>query len=153
MVILQFNKLIRNKWVWGVFAIVVSLAFVAPDDWFRDDNAPARTKSHLEDMSVKYDAKLEKDCRDILELFPENPDARNRGATRSIEVAENYAAMASFDEAGIRVSDNVLAQAIRSRYLSAFAYDEAQYAQRIQQQYGMGIGRFEELLRHCKAED
>ena len=147
MVILQFNKLIRNKWVWGVFAIVVSLAFVAPDDWFRDDNAPARTKSHLEDMSVKYDAKLEKDCRDILELFPENPDARNRGATRSIEVAENYAAMASFDEAGIRVSDNVLAQAIRSRYLSAFAYDEAQYAQRIQQQYGMGIGRFEELLR------
>lgn len=27
MVILQFNKLIRNKWVWGVFAVVISAAF------------------------------------------------------------------------------------------------------------------------------
>ena len=27
MVILQFNKLIRNKWVWGVFAVVVGGAF------------------------------------------------------------------------------------------------------------------------------
>ena len=34
MVILQFNKLIRNKWVWGAFAIVVSAAFCF-DDLFR----------------------------------------------------------------------------------------------------------------------
>ena len=27
MVILQFNKLIRNKWLWGVFAIIVGGAF------------------------------------------------------------------------------------------------------------------------------
>ena len=31
MVIHQFNKLIRNKWVWGVFAIVVSAAFCFDD--------------------------------------------------------------------------------------------------------------------------
>ena len=27
MVIHQFNKLIRNKWVWGVFAIAISAFF------------------------------------------------------------------------------------------------------------------------------
>ena len=31
MVIHQFNKLIRNKWVWGVFAIIVSAAFCFED--------------------------------------------------------------------------------------------------------------------------
>ena len=31
MVILQFNKLIRNKWVWGAFAVVVSAAFCFDD--------------------------------------------------------------------------------------------------------------------------
>ena len=31
MVIHQFNKLIRNKWVWGVFAILVSAAFCFED--------------------------------------------------------------------------------------------------------------------------
>ena len=31
MVIHQFNKLIRNKWVWGVFAIIISAAFCFED--------------------------------------------------------------------------------------------------------------------------
>ena len=31
MVILQFNKLIRNKWVWGAFAVVISAAFCFDD--------------------------------------------------------------------------------------------------------------------------
>jgi hypothetical protein len=40
MVILQFNKLIRNKWIWGVFAIIVGGAFAFDflvDDLLRDD--------------------------------------------------------------------------------------------------------------------
>ena len=39
MVILQFNKLIRNKWLWGVFAIIVGGAFAFDflvDDLLRD---------------------------------------------------------------------------------------------------------------------
>ena len=31
MVIQKFNNLIRNKWVWGVFALAVSAIFVLPD--------------------------------------------------------------------------------------------------------------------------
>ena len=27
MVILQFNRLIRNKWIWGVFAVAISAFF------------------------------------------------------------------------------------------------------------------------------
>ena len=44
MVILQFNKLIRNKWVWGVFAIVVSAAFCF-DDLFTSRSSGAGTQS------------------------------------------------------------------------------------------------------------
>ena len=39
MVILQFNKLIRNKWLWGVFAVIVGGAFAFDflvDDLLRD---------------------------------------------------------------------------------------------------------------------
>ncbi len=43
MVILQFNKLIRNKWVWGAFAIAIS-AFFAFDFLLDDLNAPTEAK-------------------------------------------------------------------------------------------------------------
>ena len=33
MVIQQFNRLIKNKWVWGVFALTISALFLIPDDW------------------------------------------------------------------------------------------------------------------------
>ena len=39
MVIHQFNKLIRNKWLWGVFAVIVGGAFAFDflvDDILRD---------------------------------------------------------------------------------------------------------------------
>ena len=31
MVILQFNKLIRNKWLWGAIAVLFCLMFVGED--------------------------------------------------------------------------------------------------------------------------
>ena len=37
MFILHFNRLIRNKWVWGVFAVVISIFFVSSDYLFTDD--------------------------------------------------------------------------------------------------------------------
>ena len=33
MVIQQFNRLIKNKWVWGVFALTISALFLIPDEW------------------------------------------------------------------------------------------------------------------------
>ena len=45
MVILQFNKLIRNKWLWGVFAIIVGGAFAFDflvDDLLRDGKREAK---------------------------------------------------------------------------------------------------------------
>ena len=40
MVIQKFNKLIRNKWIWGVFAVAIS-AFFAFDFLIADLNAPS----------------------------------------------------------------------------------------------------------------
>ena len=45
MVILQFNKLIRNKWVWGAFALAVSLFFCFDDVILRGDRGEARSDS------------------------------------------------------------------------------------------------------------
>jgi len=33
VVIQQFNRLIKNKWVWGVFALTISALFLIPDEW------------------------------------------------------------------------------------------------------------------------
>ena len=33
MVIQQFNRLIKNKWVWGVFALTISALFLLPEEW------------------------------------------------------------------------------------------------------------------------
>ncbi len=43
MVIHQFNRLIRNKWVWGVFAVIVSAAFCF-EDIFSSSEPEARSE-------------------------------------------------------------------------------------------------------------
>ena len=55
MVILQFNKLIRNKWVWGAFAVVISAAFCL-DGLFTPDRGESNASGEaglLDGKSVK----------------------------------------------------------------------------------------------------
>ena len=50
MVILQFNRLIRNKWLWGVFAIIVGGAFAFDflvDDILRDGRGGEQRSSSV----------------------------------------------------------------------------------------------------------
>ena len=57
MVILQFNKLIRNKWIWGAFAVAIS-AFFAFDFLIPSANNPKgddRTAGRLGDEKVRAD--------------------------------------------------------------------------------------------------
>ena len=71
MVILQFNKLIRNKWIWGAFAVVVCLAFCF-DDFFRgsrDGEENTETKAWGTLGGEPVDGKLYAQCREDIEFW------------------------------------------------------------------------------------
>ena len=132
MVILQFNKLIRNKWVWGVFAVTVCAAFCF-DDLFRSSGDRGE-KAPLETLSVKYDAALEAQCRDVLRLTGVESD---RG-DRTQELYGSYGAAVAFDEAGVRIPDAELGRYIQSVYRSKFETD-AEYQAWLQEKFGMTL--------------
>ena len=140
MVILQFNKLIRNKWVWGVFAVTVCAAFCF-DDLFRSSGDRGE-KAPLETLSVKYDAALEAQCRDVLRLTGVESD---RG-DRTQELYGSYGAAVAFDEAGVRIPDAELGRYIQSVYRSKFETD-AEYQAWLQEKFGMSVARFEGAWR------
>ncbi len=139
MVILQFNKLIRNKWVWGVFAIAVSAAFCF-DELFRD-SGERDIPSPLKDLSVEYDPVFEKNCRNMLAVFSGDTSVKESETFRA------YAALKAFDASGIRVSDARLGDVVSAGYLKNFDYDVERYRAFIRQRFNMDIGQFERLLR------
>ncbi len=142
MVILQFNKLIRNKWVWGVFAILVSLAFCF-DDLFRSDDRSGRVDESVANLAIEYDANLDRDAQDIIRCFLPNVAAEDREETQR----RIYAALSTLGDAGLAVSDAELAAAVREMYLSKYDNDPAAYRDYLKQRYRMDVNRFEHLLR------
>ena len=152
MVILQFNKLIRNKWVWGVFAIVVSLAFVAPDEWFRgrdDDRRGADGRNRLE--NVEMDDALYEQCRMLsdgfLEKFPSRVGALFAGKTER-DVWKMYAAVTTFRKAGFTIPDAVLAERVRAVFVGEDGgFNEEEYAARVKNYFNADVKTFETMVR------
>ncbi len=152
MVILQFNKLIRNKWVWGVFAIVVSLAFVAPDEWFRgrdDDRRGTDGRNRLE--NVEMDDALYEQCRMLsdgfLEKFPSRVGALFAGKTER-DVWKMYAAVTTFRKAGFTIPDAVLAERVRAVFVGEDGgFNEDEYAARVKNYFNADVKTFETMVR------
>ena len=173
MVIQKFNKLIRNKWVWGVFAILVSLAFVAPDEWFRGgDERATNTPGALE--NDEYDADLHKDCEFLVyEFMPAYAgDGMYRGGRRYLDmqilglitdggetvngrrgsrderfVWRAYAAVKAFREAGYATPDTVLAARIREDFAGQDgAFNDEAYKDAVRRQFRMEPKAFEHYL-------
>ena len=115
MVIQKFNKLIRNRWIWGVFAVAIS-AFFAFDFLIADLNAPSERSSGSGAGTIageKVDAALFEALADDVRGI-----GRNRGWKRDqSEVKraawENYAALLVAERAGISVSDEEISEMIR----------------------------------------
>ena len=153
MVILQFNKLIRNKWVWGAFAVLVSLAFVAPDDWFRGDGgdrAAADARNRL--AGVEYDASLfdrcEKLVRDFLPVFRRSPAAQCFERDSVKDVWKAYAAAIAAREAGFSTTDELLAERIKAMFSQGDGgFSEKAYAEDVRRAFGIEPQHFEEMLR------
>ena len=152
MVILQFNKLIRNKWVWGVFAIIVSLAFVAPDEWFRgrdDDRRGADGRNRLE--NVEMDDALYDQCRlltdGFLEKFPTRIRPLFAGKTER-DVWKMYAAAVTLRKSGFTIPDAVLADRVKAVFVGEDGgFNEDDYAARVKNYFNADVKTFESLVR------
>ena len=117
MVIQKFNKLIRNKWLWGVFAIIVGGAFAfdfAIDSLLKNDS-----QEPVHDSGA---GKLAGEAIDLAEFQEIAEDIRGFGRMRSnqdssevnLEAWRNYAAIQIADKNGIAATDDEVKSMIRN---------------------------------------
>ena len=118
MVILQFNKLIRNKWIWGVFAIIVGGAFAFDflvDDLLRDDKGDRGDASSVGTLGGEnVPASLFRDITEELRGFGQNRDWRRKTSEVNREAWEICAMLEAARRNGLEATDAEVAKAIRS---------------------------------------
>lgn len=151
MVILQFNKLIRNKWLWGVFAIIVGGAFAFDflvDDLLRDgkretNESGVGTLGGKTVSSAEFHAITEE-----VRGFGQNRDWRRSSAEVNREAWETSAILEVARRNGIEATDSEVAQAIRSdkSFQQNGQFSFAMY-QALLRENGLSPERFEEFLK------
>ena len=117
MVIHQFNKLIRNKWVWGVFAIAIS-AFFAFDFLVADLSDRGSDERSFGEAGLlageKVDAKaFAAIAEDIRGIGRQRDWHRNAGEVNR-QAWENYAALTVAARGGIEATDAEVQAMIRN---------------------------------------
>ena len=115
MVILQFNKLIRNKWIWGAFAVAIS-AFFAFDFLLDDirtssDERPSDSAGTL--AGEKVDSKAFFDVADEIRGIGRNKDWKIEQSEVNRQAWENCAALRVAEANGIEATDAEVMAAIR----------------------------------------
>ena len=112
MFIIKFNNMVKNKWVWAAFALVVAVAFGASDILAASNRSGARNSSSVGMLGGKP---VDRQRFEVLTRMA-RLDARGRGDDGLVaprEVWKSAAALAKADELGIRVSDRALASVLR----------------------------------------
>ena len=148
MVIQKFNKLIRNKWVWGAFAIVVSAAFCF-DDLFTTREREERAAGDAGTLAGKsVDAKeflaLAEDARGI----GRQRDWQRKSGEVNREAWESYAALQVAEKQGLLATDEEVQAAIRRdpSFQMNGSFSFAKY-QALLRENGISPERFEEYLK------
>ena len=155
MVILQFNKLIRNKWVWGVFALVVSAVFVCPDNLFTSGRPEQKGSSFGTLAGKEVDAKVFNAQVSIARANERNMMARGARIPESSYLERNHNAWRDYASAetaaanGIVVTDEQLADAIVNSpmFRGPNGFDANIYAMIVQQEFGLTVKEFEASVR------
>ena len=151
MVILQFNKLIRNKWLWGVFAVIVGGAFAFDflvDDLLRDgkretNDSGVGTLGGNPVSSAEFRAIAEE-----VRGFGQNRDWRRSNAEVNREAWETTALLEVARRNGVEATDSEVAQAIRGdkSFQQNGQFSFAMY-QALLRENGLSPERFEEFLK------
>lgn len=113
MVILQFNKMIRNKWVWGVFAIAISAFFCLDESLLRPGNEEEQVTGAGKLAGEEVDAKLFSTIADELRGFGRNRDWKTDQSEINLRAWENYAALQVAGKEGIDATDDEVKAMIR----------------------------------------
>ena len=151
MVIHQFNKLIRNKWIWGVFAIAIS-AFFAFDflvaDLNRSEPAAGGSSAAGSLNGEKVDAQLFTDIAEEIRGFGQQRDWKRPAGEVNREAWENYAALAVAGKDGLEASDAEVGAMIRNdrSFQQNGGFSFALY-QALLRQNGLTPERFEAYLK------
>ena len=148
MVILQFNKLIRNKWVWGVFAVIISAAFCF-DDLFTTREREERVggvAGKLAGESVKatdFDS-----VADDVRGLGRNRDWRRKTSEVNRTAWETLAALLVADRNGIAATDAEVRNTIRGdRSFAVNGQFSFALYQRLLRENSVTPERFEEFLK------
>lgn len=113
MVILQFNKLIRNKWVWGAFAIAISLFFCLDESIIRGGDSQKKSgagKLGGEEIDSDYFTSVAEDVRG----FGMNRDTDSSFTKVNRQTWEMIASLDVAEKNGLIATDEEVAQIIRS---------------------------------------
>jgi len=112
MVIQKFNKLIRNKWVWGVFAVAVSAAFCF-DDLFTTREREERQAGDAGLLAgERVDAKAFVEIAEDVRGIGRQRDWHRPAGEVNREAWETYAALSVADKSGLEATDAEVREAI-----------------------------------------
>ncbi len=150
MVIHQFNKLIRNRWLWGAFAIAIS-AFFAFDFLIADLGSEPRGESSGDAGTLagkSVDAKLFSALAEEVRGFGRARDHQMKQGDVNRQAWENYAALLVAGKAGVEATDAEVQAIIRRdpSFQQNGGFSFALY-QRALRDNGLTPERFEAFLK------
>lgn len=151
MVILQFNKMIRNKWLWGVFAVAIS-AFFAFDFLIADLNDREENRSEGGEAGMlageKVNAKTFLAVAEDVRGLGRTSDWKLKAGEVNRTAWENYAALVVAGKDGLEATDAEVQAMIRQdpSFQQNGQFSFSQY-QRLLRENSITPERFEAYLR------
>ena len=151
MVIHQFNKLIRNKWIWGAFAIAIS-AFFAFDflvaDLGRSEPSAGGSSAAGTLGGEKVNAQVFTDIAEEIRGFGQQRDWKRPAGEVNRAAWESYAALAVAGKDGLEATDAEVSAMIRNdrSFQQNGGFSFALY-QALLRQNGLTPERFEAYLK------
>ena len=151
MVIHQFNKLIRNKWIWGAFAIAIS-AFFAFDflvaDLGRSEPSAGGSSAAGTLGGEKVNAQVFLDIAEEIRGFGQQRDWKRPAGEVNRAAWESYAALAVAGKDGLEATDAEVSAMIRNdrSFQQNGGFSFALY-QTLLRQNGLTPERFEAYLK------
>ena len=150
MVIQKFNKLIRNRWLWGAFAIAISV-FFAFDFLIADLGSESRSETAGDAGTLAgkaVDAKLFASLAEEVRGFGRARDTQLKAGDANRQAWENYAALLVAEKAGVVATDAEVQAIIRRdpSFQQNGGFSFALY-QRALRDNGLSPERFEAFLK------
>lgn len=148
MFIIKFNNMIRNKWLWGAFAVIVAGAFILTDSMVSADSSSNNGIGTLNGKAVD-----QQEFNTVLRIAELNKNMGRRFVADASQTKEAWlmlAALRTADELKITISNDDVAAAIMNdpSFKNNEGQFDKQFAQLIIQNYlRLSLVQYEEYVR------